>query len=60
MVDSQNEARRWAAWALYIELKTRITTQALNDDQGLLREALNSLYSLFGSTREILIGLGRI
>jgi hypothetical protein len=26
----------------------------LNPDQGLLREALGSLYSLFGTTREIL------
>ncbi|MBD1866140.1 hypothetical protein H6F95_02240 [Cyanobacteria bacterium FACHB-471] len=49
-----DDAMRRAAWALYVELTTRITTQTLEDDQGLLREALNSLYSLFASTREIL------
>lgn len=49
-----DEATRRAAWALYVELKTRITTETLEKDQGLLREALNSLYSLFASTREIL------
>jgi hypothetical protein len=49
-----DEATRRAAWALYVELKTRITTETLENDQGLLREALNSLYSLFASTREIL------
>jgi hypothetical protein len=49
-----DEAMRIAAWALYVELTTRITTQALEADQGLLREALNSLYSLFASTRQIL------
>jgi len=49
-----DDAMRRAAWALYVELTTRITTQTLENDQGLLREALNSLYSLFASTREIL------
>jgi hypothetical protein len=45
---------RNAAWSLYIELVTRIAVQFLEVDQGSLREALNSLYSLFSSTREIL------
>lgn len=45
---------RNAAWSLYIELVTRIAVQSLEVDQGTVREALNSLYSLFGSTREIL------
>lgn len=43
-----------AAWALYIELVTRISVQRLDLDQGLVREAMNSLYSLFATTREIL------
>ena len=46
--------QRKAAWSLYVELVTRIAVQSLEVDQGLLREALNSLYSLFGTTREIL------
>ena len=45
---------RKAAWSLYVELVTRITVQSLEADQGLLREALNSLYSMFAITRQIL------
>jgi hypothetical protein len=45
---------RKAAWELYVELVTRIAVQPLASEEGLMREALNSLYSLFGSTREIL------
>jgi hypothetical protein len=45
---------RKAAWSLYVELVTRIAVQSLDAEHGLLREALNSLYSLFGTTREIL------
>jgi hypothetical protein len=49
-----DETMRRAAWSLYVELTTRIVTQTLETDQGFLREALNSLYSLFASTRQIL------
>lgn len=49
---------RRAAWSLYIELVTRIAVEPLQGDQGLLREALNSLHSLFGTTREILKAAG--
>lgn len=49
---------RNAAWALYVELVTRIAIQSLDSDQGLLREALNSLYVLFGTTREVLKSSG--
>lgn len=45
---------RDAAWKLYVELITRVAVQPLDADAGLVREALTSLYSLFGSTREIL------
>jgi hypothetical protein len=45
---------RNAAWSLYVELVTRIAVQELEADQGTVREAMNSLYSLFGSTREVL------
>jgi len=45
---------RRAAWSLYVELITRIAVQPLEVDEGLLREALNSLYSLFAITRQIL------
>jgi hypothetical protein len=43
-----------AAWEMYIELATRISTQALRGDEGILREALQSLHDLFSLTREIL------
>jgi hypothetical protein len=37
-----------------VELVTRVSVVPLRAEEGLLREALTSLYSLFGSTREIL------
>ncbi len=43
-----------AAWELYVELVTRIAVQPLQPGQGLLREALASLYALFAETRRIL------
>jgi len=43
-----------AAWEMYVELVTRVSMQPLADDEGLVREALTSLYSLFGETRRIL------
>ena len=45
---------RNAAWELYVELVTRVAVQSLGTEVGSVREALNSLYSLFDSTREIL------
>ncbi len=49
-----NDTERLAAWELYVELLTRISVAPLAQDHGLLREALTSLYSLFGTTRQIL------
>lgn len=49
-----DETQQQAAWELYIELVTRIPVMYLNDDQGSLREALTSIYSIFGTTHEIL------
>ncbi|MGZ4864969.1 MAG: hypothetical protein ACXV7G_11025 [Halobacteriota archaeon] len=45
---------RDAAWDMYVELVTRIAVVELKPDEGLLREALSSLHSLFNTTREIL------
>jgi hypothetical protein len=39
---------------MYVELVTRISVEPLGPEEGLLRETLGSLYSLFGSTRDIL------
>ena len=43
-----------AAWALYIELLTRITTQPLPSEHGDEKTALDSVYSLFAVTREVI------
>lgn len=43
-----------AAWELYIELITRISVVPLNEDEGSIREAMDSLYKLFSIVREIL------
>ncbi len=48
-----------AAWEMYIELLTRITTQPLLDEQGDEQAALDSIYSLFPATREIIRRHGR-
>jgi hypothetical protein len=45
---------RRVAWKLFVETLTRISTQPLGTEDGSLREALTSLYSLFGATRELL------
>jgi hypothetical protein len=49
-----NEAERKAAWEMYVELITRISVAELLPDEGLLREALSSLYTIFDTTRKIL------
>lgn len=49
-----NEVQMKAAWELYIELATRISIVELKEGEGLLREVLHSLYSIFSITREIL------
>jgi hypothetical protein len=49
-----NDATRRAAWELYVELLTRVSTQSLRDEQGTESAALNSIYQLFPMTREIL------
>jgi hypothetical protein len=49
-----NDAERLAAWELYVELITRVAVVPLPAGEGLLREALASLYTLFAATRDIL------
>ena len=45
---------RSAAWELYVEMLTRIVTQPLPASAGDERTALESIHSLFPTTREIL------
>jgi len=49
-----SEPDKKAAWELYIELLTRVTTQKLRDGYGDENTALSSIYSLFPTTREII------
>ena len=49
-----DQAERDAAWEMYVELITRISVVDLGPEDGLLEEALASLYRLFDITRDIL------
>ena len=53
------EADKNAAWELYVEMLTRIITQPLPSEDGDEKTALDSVYSLFPTTREILRRNGR-
>ena len=46
------DADRALAWDVYVELRTRIATQDLKDDEGDDVTALTSIYRLFPLTRE--------
>ncbi len=56
---SPKDADKDAAWELYIELLTRVTTQALAPDKGTEEAALESVQSIFKTTREVLKHHGR-
>ncbi len=51
---SPQEADKNAAWDLYIELLTRIATQPLAKEHGDEKTALDSIFSLFAITRDVL------
>lgn len=53
-----NDQEKDAAWAMYVELLTRITTQALPAEQGDEAAALASVHQLFAITRDILRSSG--
>lgn len=54
-----NKADEDAAWELYVEMLTRIVTQPLPSEDGDEKTALDSVYSLFATTRQILRQHGR-
>lgn len=56
---SFQEADKDAAWELYIEMLTHIITQPLPAEVGDEKTALDSVFSLFPTTREILRRHGR-
>lgn len=51
---SFQQADKDAAWDLYVEMLTRIVTQPLPTEAGDEKTALDSIFSLFPTTREIL------
>ncbi len=56
---SFKDSDRDAAWELYVEMLTRIVAQPLPREVGDEQTALDSVYALFGITREILRRQGR-
>ena len=48
-----------AAWEMYVEMLTRVVTQPLPSESGDEQSALDSVYTLFPTTREILRKHGR-
>ena len=48
------ECERNAAWDMYVELVTRIPIAQVKPGESSLQVCLNSLYKLFGATRDIL------
>ena len=51
---SFKDADKLAAWELYIEMATTVVTQPLENWAGDEKTALESLYSMFATTREVL------
>jgi hypothetical protein len=49
-----SEDERTAAWEFLVELVTRTSVAPLQDDEGSLRAAMDSLYDLFAITRVVL------
>nr|WSZ95897.1 hypothetical protein OH820_09750 [Streptomyces sp. NBC_00857] len=49
-----NNDSRQVAWRMFVETVTRVSTQPLASDEGVVREALTSMYGLFATTRETL------
>lgn len=49
-----DDSQARVAWKLFVETTTRVATQPLGSESGFLREALDSLYSLFSTTRDLL------
>lgn len=51
-METPSDPGKAAAWDLYVELLTRITTQPLPHEDGVEQTALDSICALFGITRK--------
>lgn len=58
-LEALTDRNKDAAWAMYVQMLTRITTQPLPDEHGDEQTALTSVYSLFETTRDTLGEYGR-
>ncbi|KAB0316990.1 hypothetical protein F6W79_18335 [Vibrio diabolicus] len=54
-----SEPDKDAAWDMYVELLTRVTIQSLPNEKGNEKAALDSIYSLFETTRSVIKEQGR-
>ena len=54
------EAERSAAWDLYVEFTTRVSTQKFTADTASVHEALASPHALFDVTRQVLKEAGSV
>jgi len=54
-----DDAEKDAAWEMYVELITRVTTQNLMLEEGDEQTALESIYGLFDITRSVIKNHGR-
>lgn len=47
-------ARQLAAWELFVEVKTRLSSQLTGPSDGTIRDALDALRGLFAASRDVL------
>ncbi|GAC1669302.1 MAG: hypothetical protein PVS3B1_07680 [Ktedonobacteraceae bacterium] len=57
-MSTASEEEKRAAWTMYVELVTRVPIAPFGHNEGILREALTSIYSLFHVARAILSNYG--
>lgn len=55
-----SQKEKSAAWSLFVQLATRITTQELEAGAGIEKAALDSLYEFFKISRNLLAENGRL
>ena len=55
-----SQTEKSAAWSLFVQLTTRVTTQELEASEGVEKAALDSLYEFFKTSRNLLAENGRL
>jgi len=54
----RSDLDRSVGWTVYVQTVTRVAVVGLGEDEGILREALNSYYRLFQEVRDTLVKAG--